>query len=136
MNELYETKITTARWWVYDLPGNAGWIIWLISTWKCLAQGITVYAGVSFLPAILMIIGIIEIVSERIAKLDRVLPKKRLLRGFGALALGGIAGIPVAIAGIIQQTNGSLPLRMLAGAVLCGLFAGLLFKGYRKRESV
>ena len=136
MNELYETKITAARWWAYDLPGNAGWIIWLICTWKCFVQGITVYAILSLLPAILMIIGIIEIISERIARLDRILPKKRLLRGFGALTLGGIAGTPVAISGIIQKTNGSLPLWMLAGAVLCGLFAGLLFKGYRKKGSV
>lgn len=135
MNDLYETKISTARWWACDLPGNAGWIIWLICTGKCLAQGISVFSMLTLLPAILMIIGIIEIISERITKLDRVLPKKRVLRGFGALTLGGIAGIPVAAVGMIQNANGSLPLWMLAGAVLCGLFAGLLVKGYRKKES-
>ena len=135
MNDLYETGISEARWWTYDIPGNTGWIIWLICTWKCLAQGITVFSVLTLLPAILMIIGIIEIISERIAKLDRVLPKKRVLRGFGALTLGGIAGIPVAAVGMIQNANGSLPLWMLAGAVLCGLFAGLLVKGYRKKES-
>ena len=101
MNDLYETRISTGQWWAYDLPGNAGWIIWLICTWKCLAQGITVFSVLSLLPAILMIIGIIEIISERISKLDRILPKIRLLRGFGALTLGGIVGIPVAVAGII-----------------------------------
>jgi hypothetical protein len=82
-----------------------------------------------------MIIGIIEIVSERFSKLDRILPKIRLLRGFGALTLGGIAGIPVAVTGIILKTNSILPIWMLAGAILCGLFAGLLFTGYRKKES-
>lgn len=136
MNDLYETKISAARWWACDLPGNAGWIIWLICTWKCLAQGITVFSGLSLFPALLMIIGIAEIISERIAKLDRVLPKKRVVRGFGALTLGGIAGIPVAVIGIVQKANGSLPLWMLAGAALCGLFAGLLYKGYRKKESM
>ena len=136
MNDLYETRISTGRWWAYDLPGNTGWIIWMICTWKCLAQGITVFSVVSLLPAILMITGIVEIISERISKLDRILPKIRLLRGFGALTLGGIAGIPVAVAGIILKANGSLPLWMLAGAVLCGLFAGLLFIGYRKKESL
>jgi predicted membrane protein len=136
MNDLYETKTTTAQWWACDLPGNAGWIIWLICTWKCLAQGITVFSVLALLPAFLMIIGIIEIISERIAKLDRVLPKKRVIRGFGALTLGGIVGIPVALIGIIQNVNGSLPFWMLAGAVLCGLFAGLLYKGYRKKESM
>ena len=136
MNNLYETKISTVQWWAYDLPGNAGWIIWLICTWKCVAQGIAVFSVLSLLPAILMIIGIIEIISERFSKLDRILPKIRLFRGFGALTLGGIAGIPVAVTGIILKANGSLPLWMLAGAVLCGLFAGLLFIGYRKKESL
>jgi len=134
MNDLYETKIPTAQWWAYDLPGNAGWIIWLVCTWNCLAAGISVFSVLTLLPAILMIIGIIEIIRERIAKLDRVLPKKRVLRGFGVLTLGGIAGILVAVIGIIQKVNGSLPLWMLTGAVLCGLFAGLLYKGYRKKE--
>ena len=64
MNDLYETKIPTAQWWAYDLPGNAGWIIWLICTWKCLAQGISAFSVLSLFPTILMIIGIIEIISE------------------------------------------------------------------------
>lgn len=133
MNDLYETKISTAQWWACDLPGNAGWIIWLICTWKCLAQGITVLSVLSMLPAILMIIGIVEIISERIAKLDRILPRKRLLRGFGMLTIGGIFGIPVSALGIILKANGSLPLWMLAGALLCAVFAGLIYKGFRRK---
>lgn len=39
-----------------------------------------------------MATGIAELVDERIKGLDRTLPKKRLLRGFGALTLGGITG--------------------------------------------
>lgn len=133
MNDLYETKIPAARWWAYDLPGNAGCIIWLICTWKCLAQGISAFSVLSLIPAVMMIIGIIEIISERIAKLDRILPRKRLLRGFGMLTIGGIAGIPVSGLGIILNSNGSLPLWMLAGAVLCAIFAGLIYKGFRRK---
>ena len=36
-----------------------------------------------------------------IAKLDRRLPKVRLLRGFGALALGGILGMAVSMLGLV-----------------------------------
>lgn len=135
MNELYETKISDAQWWAYDLPGNTGWIIWLVCTWKCLAGGITVYSVLYLLPAALMIIGVIELICERIAKLDRILPKRRVFRGFGALTLGGITGIPIALAGMILKVNGELPIWMLAGALLCAVFAGLLFTGYRKKES-
>ncbi len=134
MNDLYETRIPTAQWWAYDLPGNAGWIIWLICTWKCLSRGISVFSVLSLIPAILMIVGIVEIISERIAKLDRILPRKRLLRGFGMLTIGGILGIQVSVLGIILNSNGSLPLWMLAGAMLCAVFAGLIYKGFRRKN--
>lgn len=39
-------------------------------------------------------------IDKRIHKLDRVLPKKRLLREFGMLALGGITGILITLFGI------------------------------------
>lgn len=135
MNDLYETGISEARWWTYDIPGNTGWIIWLICTWKCLAQGISLFSVLALLPAVLMVIGVAEIISERIAKMDRILPRKRLLRGFGALTAAGIIGVPVSVAGICLKTNGNLPLWMLGGAVLCGLFAGLIYQGFRKKEA-
>lgn len=134
MNDLYETRISTARWLAYDLAGNAGWILWVICAILCIKQGLALYSILSIPPALLMLIGVCELISERIAKLDRILPKKRLYRGFGALTLGGIAGIPVSIVGLIVRSNGRLPLWMLAGAVLCAVFAGLCFKGYRKQE--
>ena len=76
-----------------------------------------------------------ELIAERFQKLDRVLTKMRLYRGFGALTLGGILGIPVSLIGIIQKGYGTLPAVMLAGAVLCALFAYLLFVSYRKKTS-
>ena len=134
MNDLYETRITTVRWMAYDLVGNAGWITWVVCTILCIKQGLTLFSILSIPPALLMLIGVGELISERIAKLDRILPKERLYRGFGALTLGGIAGIPVSIIGLIVRSNGNLPLWMLIGAVLCAVFAGLCFKGYRKQK--
>ena len=134
MNDLYETRIGTTRWLAYDLAGNAGWITWVVCTILCIKQGLTLFSILTILPALLMLIGVGELISERIAKLDRILPKERLYRGFGALTLGGIAGIPVSIIGLIVRSNGNLPLWMLIGAVLCAVFAGLCFKGYRKQK--
>ena len=88
----------------------------------------------SAVAALMAIIGIIEIISERIAKLDRILPRKRVIRGFGMLTAGGITGIPLSAAGIILKINGDLPLWMMAGAVLCAVFAGLLYKGYHRKK--
>lgn len=134
MDDLYETRISTARWLAYDLAGNAGWITWVVCTILCIKQGLTLYSILSIPPALLMLVGVCELISERIAKLDRILPKERLYRGFGALTLGGIAGIPVSVIGLTVRSNGRLPLWMLVGAVLCAVFAGLCFKGYREKE--
>ena len=137
---LYETKISDARWWAYDLPGNIGWIVWFVCLVLCLKQGVTVYSILSIVPAMFMLIGIVELISERIAKLDRVLPKNRLLLGFGALTLGGALGVLVSFAGIVisivNRTNVVLPIVMCVGGILCGVFAGLLYKGYRPKEDL
>ena len=74
------------------------------------------------------------LLTEVIAGLGRVLPKPRVLRGFGALTAGGALGIPVALYGWISKAAGNRPVWMLAGAVLCALFAGLCWKRYKRKE--
>lgn len=132
MKKLYETKISDARWWAYDIPGNAGWILYFACVARMLRKGVGLFAAVALLPAALMLTGIAELVSERIAGLDRILPQKRLLRGFGALTLGGVLGAIVSAVGLRARKNSPW---MLLGSVLCAVFAGLLFKGYKRMEA-
>lgn len=131
MNANYKTTISDARWIAYDIPGNIGWITWLV----CAIQGIRekrdVYSVASLLPGVLMLVGVGELISERIAGLDRILSGKRLLRGFGALTVGGLLGIPIAVAGF--RKNKKRAAAMVAGSALCAVFAGLLFAGYKKQ---
>lgn len=135
---LYESDISDARWIAYDLPGNVGWIAYFTGLILLLINQVTAVSIISIIPAILMIVGIAELVSERIAKLDRILPKIRLYRGFGALMLGGALGIVTsAIALIIAVVNGNGCLHqivMFVGAILCFILGGLLFKEYKRRK--
>ena len=136
MNEketLYETKISDARWWVYDIPGNAGWIAYLVCLVKSMKSGLNAFNALALLSGGLMGLGVGELISERIAGLDRVLPKRRLLRGFGALTTGGISGMIVSAFGLATQKEKKHPAIMLAGSVLCAVFAGLCWQGYKKR---
>jgi hypothetical protein len=119
---------------IYDLPGNAGWIIWIVCTVKCLRQEANMYAVLSVIVAIFMMIGVLELISERAAGLNRILTATRLHRGFGALSLGGLVGIPISIYGILSNTDYGLSLWMLTGAVLCALFAGLIFVTFKREE--
>ena len=94
---VYKSSISDIRWMVYDVPGNVGWILYLICLALCFGKWpafmdvplVQMTLTVGVLPAIAMIVGIVELISERILKLDRVLPKKRLYRGLGALTWSG-----------------------------------------------
>jgi len=136
MDTVYESKLSARHWIAYDLPGNVGWIVWIVCLILLLTQGVTWFTLLAMIPAVFMLTGVIELVSERIQKLDWVLPKARLFRGFGSLTLGGILGIPIAAAGLLTA-QGPLCWWMLAGACLCALFAWLIFREYRpKRQGV
>ena len=130
METQYRTTISDKRWIAYDIPGNIGWITYLV----CMIKGIREKGDrcsiLSVVPAALMLTGVAELISERICGLDRVLPGKRLLRGFGALTAGGLLGIPAALAGFGK--NKKRTLIMLGGSAVCAVFAGLLLAGYKK----
>ena len=130
-DSIYKTDISDARWIAYDIPGNLGWITYLAMLAKMIRDREYGNAAVSTAPAALMITGVAELISERIEGLDRVLPKARLYRGFGVLTLGGITGIAAsAVADSSKMTKSA----MGGGAVLCAVFAGLLFRGYKINE--
>ena len=147
MKEIYETKISDARWIAYDIPGNIGWILYFVGLVFCFIDQ-SQWSGsplmmtllmIAVIPAVLMLVGIVELISERIAKLDRVLPKIRLLRGFGALTLGGILGtlvplMAVAVDALTVHADGKVFIIISMGGLLCAVFAGLLYKGYHKSE--
>ena len=125
---IYETDISDAEWIAYDIPGNIGWMTYLAVLAKMIKDRKYGSAAVSAAPAVLMIAGVVELISERIEGLDRDLPKKRLYRGFGALTLGGVTGIAAAT---VANTGSKTRLAMGSGAALCAVFAGLLFSRYK-----
>ena len=146
---IYETLISDARWWAYDIPGNIGWILYLTCLLQCFVMRpefleiplVLISLVIGILPAIAMVVGIAELISERILKLDRILPKKRLYRGFGTLTWGGFGGI---IVGLNALTAGmragfsagecKLLILLAVGGALCALFAGLIFKTFHPRK--
>lgn len=143
---MYESKISDAKWIAYDLPGNAGWIAFLVGLILCFTQKTEITGNKVILTLLLfdlicaavMIVGVVELISERIQKLDRILPKKRLYRGFGSLTLGGllatVSSLLALIVALINGLTGAVYLVVLCGGgLLCFVFGGLLLKEYKKR---
>ena len=114
MKAQYKTAISDARWIAYDIPGNVGWIVYLACVFRGLRERRDAYGIAAALPGVLMLIGVGELISERVAGLDRVLSGKRLFRGFGALTAGGLLGIPMAIPGLKRNK------KRAAAMSLCG----------------
>lgn len=146
---IYETLISDTRWLAYDIPGNIGWILYLVCLIQCFVMHpefmeiplVLISLLVGIFPAIAMVVGIAELISERILKLDRILPKKRLHRGFGALTLGGFGGMIVGLTGLFAGLRGGysvgeckLLILLAVGGALCALFAGLIFKTFHPRK--
>lgn len=141
--DLYETKISNARWIAYDIPANLGWIAYIVALVLLFTNGadcsksILTYLGV--IPAVWLLIGIGELISERFAKLDRILPLKRLLRGFGVITIASFSGFVLsAIAFIVEAAQGHFciwHLIMTVGGLVCGILALILFKGYKKVQA-
>lgn len=142
---MYESKISDAKWIVYDLPGNIGWISFLAGLVLCFLKWPEIMENKLILSLLLldllcgvaMVVAIGELISERTQKLDRVLPKKRLYRGFGALTFGGLAGTAISliafVAALITGLDGGGYLLLLCcGGLLCFVFGGLLLKEYEK----
>lgn len=142
---MYESKISDAKWIAYDIPGNVGWIAFLVGLILCFSkrpdivehQWIFGLLLLDLLCGAVMLVGIGELISERLQKLDRVLPKKRLYRGFGALAIGGLAGMVVSLAALVvalvKGLTGAGYLGVLSvGGLLCFMFGGLLFREYKR----
>lgn len=144
---LYESDISDARWIACDLPGNVGWILYFAGLIIAFAKKPAFMGSqimfqlmvVSIIPAFFMAVGIVELINERIHKLDRILPRIRLIRGFGALTLGGIMGTVFAVVfllfGAVLGNHEMLYVWfMLVGGILCSVFAGLLYRRYTHRE--
>jgi hypothetical protein len=132
---LYKSDISNALWLALDLPGNAGWIVYLVFLVRCLVYGVGAFWIALIIPAIPMLVGVGELISERISHLDWVLPKKRLWRGFGALTLGGILAVIVAGIGYFLFTEAPVHnwlLWIAISGILLAAISGYLLSRYKK----
>ena len=146
---MYESQISTGRWLAYDVPGNVGWIMYLVCLIQCFVKQpacmeiplVRISLVVGTLPAVSMVVGIVELISERLLKLDRILPRKRLYRGFGALTWGGLGGIIVGLNALAAGLRAGFSVEeckllvlLAVGGALCALFAGLIFKTFHPQK--
>lgn len=126
---IYKSDISDEKWIAYDIPGNIGWITYFVGFGKLIGKGSFKSVAVIAVPAALMATGICELVSERIAGMDRELPIERLQRGFGALTVGGATGV---VAGLTAGKGLKNKALLSGGAALCTVFSTLIMKTFKR----
>lgn len=142
---MYESKISDAKWIAYDIPGNIGWVAFFFGLILCFIKRPEIMENklifglllLNLLCGAIMLVGIGESISERFRKLGRLLPKKCLYRGFGALTFGGLSGMIVSLSALtislLKGMTGTIYLGILSvGGLLCFVFGGLLLLEYKK----
>lgn len=63
MNTEYRTKISDKQWITYDIPGNIGWITWLVCTVRGLREKRDLHSIAAMVPAVLMVPGVVELID-------------------------------------------------------------------------
>lgn len=144
--EMYESKISNKKWRVLGLLSDIGWIAFYIGLiFYIIETGIPLsFTGVLsiilLVCGIVILCGIVEIIDERYHKLDRVLPKKRLLRGFGYTVYGSLAGAVTALVALAAclvskdaTRSGILYMGLIClGAFICFIFGFPIFKAFKR----
>lgn len=149
---MYKLSITDKQWWCYDILGNIGWIVYYTGLVLCLLRNPTymqnkgVFILITFgglISAALIFIGLVELISERVKGLSRLLSQARLYRGFGAITFGSFTGIISSAVALVLilitevniNTSILYPGIMSGGAVLCFIFVWLIFRGFVKQDN-
>lgn len=132
LREIYKSDISDREWIVYDIGGNLGWVLYFAGSYLAGGSAEGLFAAiVELLSALAILVGLIELICERVKKLDRVLPRYRVLLGFGALVLGGVLGC---VAGVLRLEDGGFSVGgvlMTVGGALCSVFALQLYRRYQ-----
>lgn len=73
MNELYQTNITDGRWIAYDIPGNVGWLMYVVGLVVFIVREkeyintlpMLLLVVLAAIPAVAMLAGVFELLNER-----------------------------------------------------------------------
>ena len=65
----YKTAISDRRWIAYDIPGNIGWITWLVCAVRGLREKRDIHSLGAMVPAVFTLTGVVELI-QRVTEAD------------------------------------------------------------------
>ena len=147
----YETGISKSKWLTMGLVSDAGWIAYFTGFALYIINGAdglgTVVLSALFLlnclAVISVVIGIAELISQRIRKLSRRLSPLQLAVGFGFVVFGSLAGFLFsAAASVIDLLSGyesgmcfAAQIIMASGAVVCFAFGLPVLRSFKPENA-
>ncbi len=146
----YTTKLSDNKRLTLGLISDAGWIAYFTGFGLYLTNGAdglgTVALSVTFLlnclAVLAVFVGIIEILSQRIRRLNRTVQKGDLIFGFGFVVYGALGGLLVSGASavidiLLRYETGmcfASQIIMAAGALVCFAFGLPIMRSFKPDE--
>ena len=140
----------SAKWLALGLLSDLGWIAYFAGFALYMAGGAdglgTVAISVTFLlnglAVLAVIIGILEIISQRIRKIRRTVQRADLIFGFGFVVFGGLAGfllsgVSAVIDIFLKYETGicfAAQIIMAAGGLVCFAFGWPILRSFQPEE--
>ncbi len=150
MNKIYTTELSGAKWLTLGLLSDFGWIAYFVGFVLYMANGAdglgTTALSVTFLLNCLCVlavmIGIIEIISQRIRKLRRTIQKGDLIFGFGFVVFGSLGGFlssgASAVMDILMKYESGMcfasQLLMTVGSLVCFAFGLPVLRSFKSDQ--
>lgn len=149
---MVETKLSDGKWLALGLISDVGWLLYFAGFTLYLLSGAdglgTVILSAAFLlnaaAALSVLTGIVELISQRIRKLDRRLKKSQVIMGFGCCVCGGLAGglvslFSAAVDLLFHYETGmcfAAQCMMAVGGLLCFGFGLPIWRSFRPETAL
>lgn len=150
MSKIYESKISGKKRLTLGLISDIGWLMYFAGMALYMLNGAdglgTVILSATFLLnwmcILVMLVGIIALISQRVRKLNRRIKKSQLVTGFGFVIYGALGGFLFSAASavidlLLRYETGmcfAAQCVMAAGALVCFVFGLPIMRSFRPEE--
>lgn len=147
---MYESNISDKKWLTLGLVSDVGWLMYFAGLALYMLNGAdglgTVIISALFLLnglcVLAVLVGIIELILQRVRKLSRRLKRSQLVIGFGLVVYGALGGFLFTGASVVIDILFGYEIGMClagqclmaAGAFICFAFGLPIMRSFRPEE--
>lgn len=147
---MYESQISNKNRLILGLLSDIGWILFFTAIVLYMTSGadglgtvaVSAFFLLTLLSAVIVLIGIVALIVQRVKKLSRRISRRQLITGYGFTVFGALAGCVFSLCSVVidlifQYETGicfAAQCLMCAGALLCFVFSLPILRSFKKES--